>query len=77
MTTKEEQNDFVARKAADDEIVKPYLIKSHVIRYGSKAKQSYFTHSFLGKRSCHKRMHGWIVRAECTLSILSIKSQWI
>lgn len=40
MTTKEEQNNFVAQKAAKEEIVKPYLIKSHVIRYGSKAKQS-------------------------------------
>ena len=35
--------------------------------------QSCFIHSFLGKRSCHKRMHGWIVRAECILSILSIR----
>ena len=39
-TNKEEQESYIERKGADGEDVRPYLLKSHVIRYGSKAKQS-------------------------------------
>ena len=39
--SKEEQNAYVVRTHEDgQETVKPFILKSHIIRYGSKAKQS-------------------------------------
>ena len=40
-TTKEEQKAYVEREMQmENDNVRPYLLKSHVIRYGSKSKQS-------------------------------------
>lgn len=40
-TNKEEQESYVKRNEANEEDdIRPYLLKSHIIRYGSKAKQS-------------------------------------
>ena len=39
-TNKEEQESYVERKGAEVENIRPYLLKSHIIRYGAKAKQS-------------------------------------